>query len=107
MCMEDVRIGRESFSRQSDLVVGNTSRSLVSASPGRIALLICPPSAGSITVSLDQTAVLGNGITLASTSSPVRLNIQHDGALLTRPMWVIADAGNRRLSIIETFLDRE
>ncbi len=101
--MEDVRIGRKSRSGQVNVTVGATSQALVSAAETRIGLVFCAPVGGNVTISLDQTAVLGKGINLTPTSNPVFLWLPSSGDLATRQWSIIGSAGGITLGMIETF----
>ena len=104
MCMEDVRIGRKTSASQVDLTVGLTSIQAIGGSPNRYCLVFSAPIAGHVTYSLDNPAVLGNGINLGVGDGMYSLNIQHHGDIVRRPWFAISDAASSPVGIMFTEL---
>jgi len=107
MCMEDVRIGRESTSASRKVTVGTGSTPLISHSPTRTVLIVSAPVSKRVTLSLVQPAVDRVGITLHPGSSPLVLTVQTHGDLVTRSLWAIADTSAEQIGIVECHLNRQ
>jgi len=100
--MEDLKIGRNSQTSQTDLTLSTVSMLAISPDPYRISLIFCAPSAGVAHFSLGGTALTGFGIPIPANADPVELNLAEHGALVTRGWSVVASAGNPTLSIFAT-----
>lgn len=84
MCLEDIRLGRETQSGFTTLVLDGNDQPLLPQSPSRISLLLNPPSAGVAFYHTGSTIVADQGIRLAAGDGPLRLDIQRDGDLVRR-----------------------
>lgn len=104
MCCEDVKMGRASRSAQVTKEIGATSTPFIPGNPDRFALLIENPPSGTLTVSLESTAVSGEGITFSAAHFPLVLNIKDHGDLVRRPWSAIHSVGGVRCTYIETTL---
>lgn len=109
MCMEDVRIGRESIVFRYRLTVpANGSVQVLSNNPDRIAMLI--PSHGSATTLGADTQDLDNVVegTINLQQNNVRLSIGVDGALTTMPWYVMNSANQQQtITVWETVLRKQ
>lgn len=107
MCMEDVRIGRETTGGQVATTVGTTSVQILSGSPHRYSIVLTPGIANHITFSTENPAVLGQGINLGPGDGCCKLNIQHHGDLVRKAWYAIADAGSNAIAVMVTNLAKE
>lgn len=99
MCMEDIRIGRETIVfRYRYTVPANGSIQVLQNAPDRISLLI-PSHGNAVTLGADTVdlgAVVEGTINLQQMT--LRLNISQDGALVTFP-WFVMNSSNATQSI--------
>lgn len=87
--------------------VQTTSFSFIEAIPNRVGLIISSPLVSSITISLDKTAVFGQGgITLHPTTEPLMLSLQEHGDLVSRAWSAISSSGTESISIVEIFASK-
>lgn len=109
MCMEDVRIGRESVVfRYRKTIPANGSVQVLSNNPDRISMLI--PSHGSATTLGADTVDLGGVVegTVNLQQNNVRLSISTDGNLTTMPWFIMNSAAQpQTITVWETVLRRE
>lgn len=93
MCIEDVRMGRASTSEAAVVSIGAGGVAQVApADPYRFALVLSPPSSGSLTYSINRSPGDGEGITFHQGSSPLILTIQDAGDMVRRPWFAYATA---------------
>lgn len=109
MCMEDIRLGRETIVfRYRYTVPANGSIQVLMNAPDRVSLLI--PSDGSSTAlavdTVDLKGVTDGAINLAYQN--LRLTLSQDGSLVTFP-WFVMNSGNTNalITIFETRLRKE
>lgn len=108
MCMDDVRLGRKSLSDQVDIAPTTVSAEVLTGADNRIAIVFNRPSVGTVTYSLHQPAVLGQGITLGAGDGSVSLDIQRHGGMVCRPWQAISDqAGGAPSAILFTLLSEK
>lgn len=101
MCMEDVKIGRSQNAGQFNRTVATASQMAVSCDYDRFALIFTAPVTGHVTYSLDNPAVLGNGINLGVGDGAVWLNVKDHGELVQREWQCISDqAGGVAIGIL-------
>jgi len=106
MCLDDIRIGRNTISGETVLTLSTTSSRPISDAPTRVGLIFHPPSSGVVTISMAPTAVAGQGIQLTPASPPLIFRTQSDGDLAQRGWSMVADAGAPTMMVIEQFFDR-
>lgn len=109
MCMEDIRIGRESIVFRYRLTVpANGSVQVLSNNPDRIAMLI--PSHGNAQTLGADTQDLGSVVegTINLQQNNVRLSIGFDGNLTTMP-WYVMNSSNQSqtITVWETVLRKQ
>lgn len=92
MCMEDIRLGRQSLWTETNTAVGIASGNLVAGSPTRDVLIFSPPLAGTVTISTVSPVVAGVGFALNAGGLPLMLNIRDHGAMVTAAWFSIATA---------------
>lgn len=90
MCIEDVRLGRQSIWSENNVPVGIASGNLCAASPNRVALVFSPPLAGTVTISTISPVVSGVGFALNAGGLPLMLNIRDHGQMVTQAWFAIA-----------------
>lgn len=99
---------RRSQSRSVPAAVTNVAGEVLSSSPSRVALILSPPFAGSITYWDQDNPIFGQGLTLGAGATPVQLSIQTDGEMVMHRWWAIADAAGPRFAMLwETHLAEE
>lgn len=106
MCMEDVRMGREVRSGQIRVPISAASVGVVANSPSRYCLVLCPPSTGTMTLSILPEAVANEGIVLAAGNAPVIFTVDDHGDLATRAWSAIHHTGAAVFTAIEGHLGR-
>ena len=107
MCMEDVRMGREATGREIAINVGTAAVPLVPGSADRIALLLGPPLAGTLTYSTTRGITSGLGFNIGAGQTPLLLSIQDVGDLVRMAWYVVGDAAARTGAASETLLKKE
>lgn len=103
MCMEDVKIGKAAICTETVVAVGAASGLLIAAAPTAFSLLISPPSAGTITISTINPAVLGAGFNLAAGQPMLRLNVEQDGNCVSKAWFAIASAPTN-ISVMQSLM---
>jgi hypothetical protein len=85
VCIEDVRMGRQSNAQAqtTEIAAGGTAQ-VLPADPYRYCLILSPPSSGSITYNIRANPADGEGLTFHQGSSPLALDIQSHGDLVRR-----------------------
>tara|TARA_R100000306_G_C4372867_1_gene140730 strand:- start:154 stop:489 length:336 start_codon:yes stop_codon:yes gene_type:complete len=81
--------------------VSTASTLLVSPSPDRALLVICPPSAGTLTISTGVSVVADAGINLQVGDTPMILNIHNSYDLPFRGWQAIMSAGTATIGVFE------
>lgn len=88
---------------QQQATVGVASAVILGGNLHRRGLTIWPPQAGRVTISFGAPAVLDQGVTIYTATSPRQLTEKELGHLLEQPVNAIADAGGRNIGITEYF----
>jgi len=105
MCMEDIRIGRRTTSREVDFTtVVNTAQQVLSGADDRIAVFLGSPVTGTLTYATNPTPLSGLGINVSAGVGGRSLNIQDDGDIVRHQWWVVDDGTSRKACVIETVL---
>ena len=109
MCMEDIRLGRETIVfRYRYTVPANDSIQVLQNAPDRVSLLI-PSHGNAVTLGAD-TVDLGGTVegTINLQQMTLRLNISHDGMLVTSP-WYVMNSSNQsqQITVWETRLRKQ
>ncbi len=107
MCIEDIRLGRKTRAAQTRVTLGVVSVLTVGNAFDRVSLIFSNPSAASVTFSINNPAVDGEGITIATADPPVKLNIRDDGRLVTSQWFAVAAVGTPTVDVFETFLEEK
>ena len=107
MCMEDVRIGRDTQSIQMQFTSALTSSPVIAADENRVTLILPGPLANVITYSINDPAVSGQGIRLGAQSPSIILNIWDHGDLVRRAWTCIHTVAGETLSVLATRLTKE
>lgn len=97
--MQDVKIGRQSQAFQIVQTVPATSIVLLDADAKRFAIVISPPSAGTLTLSMNDTAIANEGIRIDTTGEPLKLTLKEHGSIVTRRITAIMSAGSIPIGI--------
>ncbi len=104
MCMEDIRLGRETITRITNVTMGTADAILIGNEPRRKSLIICQPSNGSVQLLPRSTASGTVGFDLAPGMAPIILTVEHHGSLVTDEWHGLADAGAPIVTFIESLL---
>lgn len=105
MCLEDVRLMRQSKTVDNTVAIATSSVVLAPANRKRIALLISAPTTVRITLSFKDTAVLDQGINLYPTNVPLHLTLEKHGQIVQRKITAIGAAlANESIGVWETEL---
>ena len=104
MCMEDVKIGRDTLSQNYPFTTGVAARPVLSGSDKRVALILGSPLAGTITYLDGSGVVSGLGFNVGAGQPPLILTIQDNGDIVRHQWWAIADAAARLHCVGETLL---
>ena len=108
MCMEDVRIGRETVPAEWQKAITDTGAIIVSQNDLRYSLVIANIGANPIWLSFTKPTASGTGIPLAVGATFGPLDVQHHGNLITRDIWAITAAGlTASVLVWETLLGRK
>lgn len=109
MCMEDIRLGRETIEfRYRYTVPANGSVQVLQNAPDRVSLLI-PSHGNAVTLGAD-TVDLGNVVegTINLQQMTLRLNISQDGSLVTNPWFIMNSSNqNQQITVWETRLRKQ
>ena len=81
--------------------VSTASIELCSPSPDRVLLVICPPSTGTLTISIGTSVVAGEGLNLEVSDSPLVIGIDNMMDLPFRGWKAIMSAGTASIGIFE------
>lgn len=106
MCMEDIRIGRESAASESLVSVAATETPLVSPAEDRIGLAIYPVATNTIFLSTVGGVVPNNGIRVNDATGPLIMNFLTHGSLVRKGWNAAIPAGAGAVSVTEVFLAR-
>lgn len=94
MCMEDVRIGRESTAAEYRVVLPTgTVKQIVPYDKDRIALIISPPDLNTVYLSFSQDPGSGVGFLLSYRAGPLCLSLQEHGDIVRRAIYGISPSG--------------
>lgn len=96
MCMEDIRLGRQTVTMEVPISLTNASQAFLERDLFRTVLILWPPPSGTTTFSINSPVVVDQGITVPSGSPPVVLNIKDHGDIVTRQWFAIHSAGGVR-----------
>lgn len=108
MCMEDIRIGRETTSSITMVEVpGSPSTIQVArADPKRISLTIQAASNATVSVGPNSTIAINTGIGLTLPGHELHLNIRDHGSLVQREFWATAST-TQTIAVLEAFLGKQ
>lgn len=107
MCMEDVRIGRDTSTIVNTFTTSAASTELLKPNPLRLAIILSPPAAGTVFYSPEPISAGGNGLCLQLGSTPLALNVKDHGDIVRQGWYGRGDAANRVHTVIETILARQ
>ena len=85
----------------STVTVDTNSTEIVSPSPDRVLLIICPPSTGTLTISIGTSVVAGEGMNLQVSDSPMVITAEQMKDLSFRGWKGIMDAGSATIGVFE------
>lgn len=105
MCIEDIRIARQTTSNRLNLSVTTAAKAIVSHAPNRYAIIFMPPASGTISINVESTVAAGEGISIPAGGAPVILKLTDVGDLVRRGWWAIMSAGTVNYHWIEVFFD--
>lgn len=109
MCMEDVRLGRQTGPAGSFFNIGNgTNDTIAQQNPLRTTLIIaCPNAVGCFVAPMPLDPSADQGIFLDRTSDPLILDIQHHGTLVTSQWRADGNAAASTLTVLESILEKQ
>ena len=85
------------------ITVSTTSVELVSPSPNRVLLVICPPSTGTLTVAIGPSVVSGEGLNLQVGDTATTLTARTHFDMPFRGWKAILDASSAEIGIFEGY----
>ena len=107
MCMEDVRLGRESPGNLVFATIGTASTPFLPADPMRVAIRFGAPSAGTITYSTETISAVGNGLIVSTSAPGFDLDVKTHGDIVKRAWNARADAAGRLIAAIVVILPKQ
>jgi hypothetical protein len=93
MCLEDVRLMRETSANDFVVLVAGVGLLVVPQERKRVALVVQNIGTNPMQISLTKPSALGSGMSLPVGGNPVVFDIQKHGDLVTRGFWAIAAGG--------------
>lgn len=94
MCMEDIRIGRQTYSDSKVITVNNlTAVPLLPADVNRTYIVIPSTSFGAYYIGINDAVTVNSGFEIRQNNSPIILKIADVGNLVTRQLFAISAAG--------------
>lgn len=107
MCIEDIRIGRRTVTRELRAIIANTSGIFVQSSPKRTVLVFLPPPSGVLTLSMDDPVTGNQGIVLNTSSPPIVMTVQQWGDVTKRNFFAIHSVGGVVCTAFEGVLEED
>jgi hypothetical protein len=107
MCLEDVRLGRETQSVGRTVSVATTNTLLAPYAADRVALVIGGPVTNFCKLNFGAAASATAGIHRAAGAAPLILDVQKHGSLVFGPIYSIADTAAEVIGVWESFLGRQ
>lgn len=107
MCIEDIRLGRQSYSREDHVSVGTSLSVLVPNADNRISLVISAPTQGNVYISVNPNDAGTNGIQLSAGMPPLQLTIQSHGGIVRKRLYVVGSASGITVSVWSNYLDAQ
>lgn len=108
MCMEDVRLGRESgFNVIPIRTPPGIVVPLFGGAEQRTAIILGAPQAGLLTYSTKADVTTTNGLNLGPGQFPIILTVKDHGKIVQQPWFVVDDGTQRNAQAIEVLLARE
>lgn len=107
MCIEDVRLGRETGPTETTVAVATTKVLLVPYVRERFSLVISAPTTNELWLSLAATAAAGVGLRLYPGSLPLVLNVKDHGAFVRGPIYANITTVGENITLWSTLLEKE
>lgn len=104
MCLEDIRIMRQSSGTIHSIAIPATAGLVLSPSPDRIGIFFLPNDAGNYWVSTDSEVAVGQGMEVSPTSGPIYLDVFKHGDFCRRGWFAIGEGGAMTAAIGELLL---
>lgn len=107
MCMEDIRIGRKSYSQEIPVTISSSAPAIMLVEdPHRVSIVL--PSFP-VRVYLSFKTFSGAAVTfmMQSEQPPVTFNIRDHGQIITRQLWAFAPDADIVTSIFATYLNEK
>jgi hypothetical protein len=104
MCWQDIEIGRATRSGTREVSLTTAGAQVVANSPNRIGLLFCPPSNGTVYLTIETTVGSGDGFALTAGDPPIHFDLRHHGDLATRAWIGRLAVGTATMNVIEQIL---
>jgi hypothetical protein len=105
MCMEDIRIGRQTRTNTYNRLVDVTPTLLVDGELTRTILIISSPKNDNIWISPDPNIVVDTGMQILQGTDPVKLTIESAGDWITKPLYAITFDIPQHIGVIEGLLN--
>lgn len=88
---------------QTSATIGATATTIIGANAHRRRLVISPPSGGRVTLAFNGAAVLDQGLTIQTGTTPRTISREEYGDIIRGPVSAIADGAGRTVGILEYF----
>lgn len=99
MCMEDLKIGRNTQSAQIDVTLSTASQQILGPDPNRVAIIFGVPDSSRAYFSSNSPAVVGFGIPQDTAGHPFAITLAEHGEMVRKAWHVIALAGTPLISV--------
>ena len=108
MCMEDVRIGRETQSREvtTTVAVAPNRTQLLTGRAERVAIIFVPNAGADYEVTTTSRTGSGGGLLVTTLMPPITLTIQEHGDLV-RQAWFCIAAAAIDVTVFEVWLAKQ
>lgn len=109
MCMEDIRLGRQTGRQWTAAPVGAAAATMIAPpDPRRTAIIIGASADGVVYIAPEgDRPAAGRGIMLPQSGPPLVLDLTHHGAIVTAGWYAICPAGVTHVGVATATLQRE
>jgi hypothetical protein len=109
MCMEDIRIMRETAPQEIVVPVGNAAPvQVVPQNATIVAITLDNQGPNDVTISMNPAVTFGAGILLQKADNPIRRSLQQDGNAITRGLYAICNAAQTATVVVwVSYLDKQ
>lgn len=107
MCMEDIRVMRQTRVVTSVRHLDATAREFVPYARDRVGIIICAPVAGTMFISTIPGFTGVKGLQIRSNTNPVEFTLMRNGAFVIGPIYALLNGASIDVAYIEIFLPVE